>query len=112
MRVALLELKLRGTAKGIVKLRLRCTGNALARCRGQSLLELGNAVVGFKSFSLAPTGKKGGFVSVKLKRDALASLRASGRLRLDVTITVRSGVAVVAGLTTKQIVVLPPQPRR
>ena len=94
------------TATDLVPLTFSCKGNALPSCKGQALLELGNAPVGFKSFSVAKGHRK--LVSVPLKKTLLRRLSGSSGLHLDLTLQVRTGMKGKSGLTTQPITVLPP----
>jgi PKD repeat protein len=103
MVLALKKQVLRVTATGSVALPFYCGGSLLWSCKGQAQLSLGNRVVGSKSFSVPRLQRK--LVSLKLKTSVLQRLGSRG-LRLDVTITVRTGRG--GDLAIKQITLLPP----
>ncbi len=104
MAVTLRARVVKATAKGIVLLPVSCGGNALSRCKGQALLELGRRAIGSKSFSVPRAHRK--LVSVRIKKTALRRLLAGTGLHLTLTLSVRTGVDGV-DLTTKRITVLP-----
>ncbi len=96
------------SSSGTISVPLSCTGNSLARCKGQALLELGNSAVGFASFSVRPKHRV--LVRIALKKSALTQVLAGKTLHLDLTISVQSRISIT-GLSTKPITVLPP-PRK
>jgi len=107
MGVSLTLKVVRATPKGIVRLPVRCKGNVLASCKGQTQLALGTQVVGLKRFSVPRGHRK--LVPVRLKKGTLRRLLASsGGLHLTVNFSVRTGVDGFV-LTTKRIRLLPPR---
>jgi PKD repeat protein len=83
---------------GVVPITFKCKGNAVSRCHAQILLELGNKVVGSKSFSLLAGHSK--TVRVKLSKAALRKL-AHGPLHLTITVSLGGASLQTLALTVR-----------
>jgi PKD repeat protein len=83
---------------GVVPITFKCKGNAVSRCHAQILLELGNKVVGSKSFSLLAGHHK--VVRVRLSRAALSKL-SRGPLHLTITVSLGGASLQTLALTVR-----------
>lgn len=78
------------TAKGVISLTLRCTGNALARCRGSVYIGIGNKIAGSAKFSIL-SGRRLP-LQIKLSKSCMTLLRKKKHVAVDATLTYPDGL--------------------